>query len=357
MKNTIEKLISGISNQEKLLFTKHLDTMIKAGIPINEALVTLVGQAKSKAFKKVIEKVLKDVENGQSLSKSLSKHPNVFNEFYISLIEVGEESGTLESNLDFLAKQMTKDYSLRKKVKGALFYPALVITATIVLGTFISFFILPKLVDFFDSFDVELPPTTKVLMYVAFVMKNYGLIIILSLFGLIMLSITLVRLRSVKYLWHKIMIRLPLFGKLIAYGQISRFARNFGTLIQSGVPITRSIEITANTLSNLKFKNDLVEVGKSLSKGKNIGKTLENKKFGEYPPIVSKMISIGEKTGKLDEALLYLGNFYEDEIDDMSKNLTTIIEPILLIVIAVAVGFVALAIISPIYELTGSIRN
>lgn len=357
MKNTIEKLISGISYQEKLLFTKHLDTMIKAGIPIDEALVTLVDQAKSKAFKKVIEKVLKDVENGQSLSKSLGKHPNAFNEFYISLIEVGEESGTLESNLDFLAKQMTKDYSLRKKIKGALFYPALVITATIVLGTFISFFILPKLVDFFDSFDVELPPTTKVLMYIAYVMKNYGLIIMSSLAGLIVLMIVLVRLRPVKYLWHKMMIKLPLFGKLIAYGQISRFSRNLGTLIQSGVPVTRSMEITANTLSNLKFKNDLFEVTKSLTKGKNIGKTLENKKFSEYPPIVSKMISIGEKTGKLDETLLYLGDFYEDEIDDMSKNLTTIIEPVLLIVIAAAVGFVALAIISPIYELTGSIRN
>jgi type IV pilus assembly protein PilC len=252
---------------------------------------------------------------------------------------------------------MTKDYSLRKKIRGALFYPGLVITATASLGTFISFYILPQLVDFFESFDVELPPTTKVLMFIAFVMKHYGVLIFVAIVGFIITLGLLTRIKSFRFLWHKMMIRLPLFGHLLAYGQISRFARNFGTLIQSGVPITRSIEITANTLSNLKFKNDLLEVAKSLNRGKNIGKTLENKRYSEYPPIVSKMITIGEKTGKLDEALLYLGNFYEDEIDDMSKNLSTIIEPVLLIAIAVAVGFVALAIISPIYELTGSIRN
>jgi len=348
---------SGPTFQEKLLFTKHLDTMIKSGIPIDEALVTLMEQTKTKSFKAVIKKIVADIENGQSLSKALKKHNKIFNEFYTSLIEVGEESGTLEKNLDFLAKQMAKDYSLRKKILSALFYPALVLSATFVLGAFISFFILPRLVEFFESFDVELPPITKLLLFIASFMKNYGLYTFAVMLLFIISIVLLIRVEKIRIIWHGLIIRVPLFGRLISYGQLSRFSRNLGTLIQSGVPINRSMEITANTLSNLKFRYDLLQIAKSLSKGKNIGQTMEKKIYSEYPPIVSKMISIGEKTGKLDESLLYLGNFYEDEIDDVSKNLTTVIEPILLIFIALAVGFVALAIISPIYELTGSIRK
>jgi len=143
----------------------------------------------------------------------------------------------------------------------------------------------------------------------------------------------------------------------LSYGQLARFSRNFGVLLKSGVPVTKSLETTAETMSNLKFKNDLLEIGKQLLKGKNISEAMKDKKFAEFSGIVTKMVGVGEKTGKLDETLLYLGDFYEAEIDDLSKNLTNTLEPILLIVIGLAVGFVALAIITPIYELTGSIRR
>lgn len=349
-------ILNRVSFQDKLLFTKHLDTMIKAGIPIDEALETLVDQAKSPVFNKILSKVLSDVENGQSLSKSLEKHPKVFDQFFISLIQVGEESGTLEENLSFLSKQLAKDYRLRSKVRGAMFYPALVFSAAIILGGFISFFILPKLVDFFQSFDIELPLTTRLLLIISNIMKNYGLYILIGLIVGAILFRIIIRLSAIRPKWHALLLRLPLFGKMIVYGQLSRFARNFGTLIKSGVPITKSLNITASTLSNLKFRNDLASVEELLAKGKNIGETLKSKNYFEYPPIVSRMIAIGEKTGKLDETLLYLGDFYEDEVDDLSKNMSTVLEPFLLVAIALVVGFVALAIISPIYELTGSIR-
>lgn len=343
--------------QEKLLFTKHLDTMIRAGVPIAEALDTLVEQAKSPVFKKIISKLLSDTQNGQPLAKSLRKHKKVFDQFYISLIDVGEESGTLEENLAFLSKQMTKDFRLRKKLKAAMLYPMIIVIAMIIMGTFISLFILPKLVDFFSAFEIELPPTTKFLLFISNTMKDYGLLIFGGIFALTVLARIITRFPSIRPRWHSFLLRLPLIGKLISYGQLSRFARNLGTLIKSGVPITRSLEITANTLSNLKFKNDLREVAKALTKGKNIGDTLVKNHYFEYPPLVSRMISIGEKTGNLDETLLYLGDFYDEEIDDFSQNLSTILEPILLIGIGLGVGFVALAIISPIYELTGSIRK
>lgn len=351
------QILSRVNFLDKLLFTKHLATMIKAGIPIAEALATLVDQTKSLQFKKVLSGVLADVENGQSLAKSLQKYPRVFDQFYISLIEVGEESGTLEENLEFLAKQLAKDYALRKKIQGAMLYPGLVFAATTIMGGFIALFILPKLVDFFSAFEIELPLTTKILLFFANTMKDYGVWLALGLLGFLFLTSLVLRLPKVKPKWHQLILKFPLFGEMLLYGQLARFARNLGTLVKSGVPVTKSLETTAATLSNLKFKADLIEIGQFLAKGKNIGVALEQKKFSEFPPLVSKMISVGEKTGKLDETLLYLGDFYEDEIDNISKNLTTILEPVLLISIGLVVGFVALAIISPIYELTGSIRR
>jgi len=354
-----KNLFSGkkISHLDRLLFTKHLATMIKAGIPIAEALASLADSAKSVRLKKIIKNLLQNVQNGQSLADSLKKHPKAFDNFYISMIQVGEEAGTLEQNLEFLSLQLKKDYTLHQKIKGALLYPELVFLSTIIMGGFISLFVLPKLVSFFDSFNVNLPTTTKILLWFANLMKNHGLSIISGLVLLVFAATFILNLSKVKPWWHKVMLKLPLFGNLIASGQLARFSRNLGTLIKSGVPITRSLDITADTLSNLKFKNDLKQISQILSKGKNIGEALEDKAFNEFPGIVSKMISVGEKTGKLEDTLLYLSAFYEDEIDNVSKNLTTTLEPILLLTIGLIVGFVALAIISPIYELTGSIRK
>ncbi|OGM20420.1 hypothetical protein A2714_01755 [Candidatus Woesebacteria bacterium RIFCSPHIGHO2_01_FULL_38_9] len=350
-------LVKKVSHQDRLLFTKHLATMLKAGIPIAEGLDTLVEQTRSLYFKKVLSQVLEDVKNGKSLEASLKKHPKAFDQFFVSLVAVGEEAGTLEENLEFLSKQLAKDYVLRKKIQSAFVYPGLVASATLIMGGFISFYVLPKLVDFFRSFEIELPLSTKILIFFAEIMKNYGIFVLGGIVLLPILFHLITQQSMVKPVWHNTMLKFPIFGKLIAYGQLARFARNLGTLIKSGVPINKSLEITANTLSNLRFKNDLLDIAKSLDKGKNIGDSMRKSRFSEFPPIVSRMIAVGEKTGKIDETLLYLGDFYDDEVDDLSKNLSTLLEPILLIVIGLVVGFVALSIISPIYQLTGSIRR
>ena len=346
-----------VSYTEKLLFTKHLDTMVKAGIPIDEALETIYEQTKSPYFKQVLKSLMNDTANGQSLAKSFRKFPKVFDQFFISMISVGEESGRLEENLDFLSKQLAKDNSLRKKVRGALLYPAIVLSATLVMGTFIAFFVLPRLVEFFESFDIELPLPTKILLFVANAFKDYGIYIIATIITFSFLFRFLVTKTRLKKTWHRMIIKIPIFGNLIMYSQIARFARNFGTLIKSGVPISKSLDITADTLSNIKFKADLEEIGRELTKGKSVGNMMKKNNYSEYPPIVSRMIMVGEKTGKLEETLLYLSEYYEDEVDDISKNLSTILEPVLLLVIGLVVGFVAISIVSPIYELTGSIRK
>lgn len=349
--------LSKVSFKDRLFFTKHLSTMIKAGIPIADALASLTKQNKSKLLTQIIKDILSDIENGKSLALALKKHPKAFDNFYISLVEVGEESGTLEKNLEFLSEQLAKDFALQKKIKGALLYPGFVFGAATLMGSAISLFILPQLVDFFDAFEIELPITTKILLFVANAMKSYGIFIIGGLFAAAAGFYFLIKTPRVKPLWHRLVLKMPIFGNLLVFSQLASFSRNLGVLVKSGVPLTRGLEVTANTLSNVVYKKKVASLAEELDKGKHIADALSTKGYKEFPPLVVQMIGVGETTGKLDETLLYLGEFYEDEIDNISKNLTTVLEPILLVIIGLVVGFIALAIISPIYELTGSIRR
>ncbi|MFA6249909.1 MAG: type II secretion system F family protein [Candidatus Shapirobacteria bacterium] len=342
---------------DKVLFTKHLSVLIRAGIPLVTSLTTLEAQAKNPLLKSIIIHLGEEVKNGQSLARSLSRYPHIFDNFYLGLIEVGESSGSLEENLEFLAKQMAKDYNLRNKIRGALLYPGIVFLATFIMGGFISLFILPKLVDFFTAFETNLPLATIILLSIANFMKNYGFLFFGSLITLFIFTSLAINLPAIKPYYHQFLLRLPMIGNLIAYSQLSRFARNLGTLIKSGVPLSQSLTVTSGTLSNLSFISAVQAMNQHLTKGKNLADTLSQSRLQVFPPLAREMISVGEKTGKIDETLLYLGDFYEEEIDDISKNLSTTLEPILLIVIGLVVGFVALAIISPIYELTGSIRR
>lgn len=341
---------------EVLLFTKHLALMIKAGITITEALETLADQKKSPALKKVLSKAVTAVANGSSLAAALKKHPKVFTPLYTSLIEISEKSGTLEKNLEFLAVQLNKSHQLQQKIRGALLYPALVTAAAIIMSGFITFFVLPQLVDFFEALDVDLPITTKILLFIAHGAKDYGVAILLGAAALTFTVAQIIRTKVFKPHWHNFLLHLPLVGRIISYSQLAQFARNFGVLLQSGVPITTSLTVTEATLHNEVFKSQLQAVSKALATGKSIGSVLSSDTQTIFPPMAARIITVGEKTGKLDETLLYLADFFEDEIDSLSKNLSTVLEPILLLSIGLVVGFVALAIITPIYELTSSVR-
>lgn len=347
-------IFSKVSFLDKLLFTKHLSVMIKSGVIISESLAILIEQTKSKTFTSVLQAISTDIQNGQPLAKAMARHPQVFDQFYVSLIEVGEESGTLEETLEFLVKQLSADYSMRKKVQGAMMYPTIVFVAIVLMGGGISFFILPQLVDFFSAFDIELPLPTRILLVVSQVMKSYGIFIgIGSVVGLILFRI-LIQLPSIKPTWHRTLLRIPLIGPFMADVNIARFCRNLGTMLGSGVPLLRCLETTAHTMSNITYQRELLAAREDVRAGLTLAASIERHRF--MPPLVSKMIAIGEKTGKLEDVLAYLAEFYEEEIDEFSKNLSTILEPVLLIGIGLVVGFVAVAIIGPIYQLTGSLH-
>ncbi len=354
MSFTIFKSVSLI---DKLLFTKHLAIMIKSGVPIYEALDTLASNAKSDYFKSVLRQVIQEVENGKSLYHALKKFPNVFDNFYTSLIRVSEESGTLEETLKYLSEQISKDYALRKKIQGAMFYPMMVFFAGSGIGGFISIFVLPKLTDFFENIDIPLPLSTRILIGFSGIMKSYGVVIFIGFIALSIFFRWLISTNTFKPIWQNFLVRVPLFGKMIIYSQLSRFTRNLGTLMQSGVPLASGLETSANTLNIVTFRHHLYKVKEDLVKGKNISDSLERHNFHEFPTMTVKMIKVGEKTGNLEDVLLYLSEFYEEEIDNITKNLSNVLEPIMLAAIGLAVAFLALAIIGPIYEITGNINH
>jgi type II secretory pathway component PulF len=249
-----------------------------------------------------------------------------------------------------------QEYALEKKVKGALMYPSLVMTAALGLGAFISLYILPQLVDFFSAFESKLPLSTIVLLRVAQFMKSYGLIVFGILFSTIILTFFLIRLPKVKPYWHSFILKLPLFGNLLRERELSRFSRNLGTLIKSGLPVFEALEITSRSQTNLSYRSSIIKLSQSLEKGRSLADTLKSSTSSFlFPRLVADMISVGEKTGTIDESLIYVSQFYQDDIEETARNLTTILEPAILIIIGLMVAFLAFAIIGPIYQLTGAI--
>ncbi|MBP7842673.1 type II secretion system F family protein [Candidatus Woesebacteria bacterium] len=347
----------GISFVDKLAFTKHLAIMIKSGISLGSAINTLVIQTKGSPIQKVLVSIENDINNGKSLADALSRFPKTFDELYVNMIAIGEESGNLEKNLSFLSEHLTKEDALRKKIQGAMLYPTIVLVATLIVSMGIGLFILPQFIEFFGSFNVELPVSTKILLAIAGFMKNYGVFF----FAFIILGSTglgiFVNSKPIKPIWHRIQLRIPIFGKIIRYSQLTNFSRNLGLLLGSGINVTRSLETTANTVSNLLYREKINKINSYLKRGKNMADVIQKEMQGEFPLLVARMIAVGEETGNLEETLFYLSDFYENEIDVVTKRLTTVLEPLLLLGIGLVVAFVALAIITPIYELTGSIRR
>lgn len=351
------QIFSRVGFLDKLFFTKHLSIMTKSGITIAEAIETIAAQTKSSKFHKVLLEVSRDIRNGQSLATALKRHEDVFDQFYVSLIEVGEESGTIDENLKFLATQLAKEYALRKKIQGALLYPAIVLTAVFLIGIGMSLFVLPKLIDLFASLNVTLPITTKILLFFAGLMKNHGILIVSGFVILVFLFRILTMLPVVRPYWDKIKLSFPIFGELLNNQQLATMCRNLGIMLKSGLPITKSLDIQHQASDNHVYKRYIKNIQKSVDKGKALEQELNTGNYSKISPIAIKMIGVGEKTGQLDEVFLYLGDFFEEEVDNTAKNLSVVLEPIVLLIVGLVVGFVALAIISPIYELTGSIKK
>lgn len=351
----IEISFGGVSLVQKAFFAKNLAVMLRSGLTITDSLEISMDSSTGK-LKKILKKISKSVNSGSSLSESLKDYPKVFPPFFSSAVYAGEESGTLEENLEQVAVQLTKEKELASKVKGAMIYPVIILIAAFVLGMFVSFTILPKITPLFESLSGELPFTTRVLIAISDTVNQYGETLLIGLISFAVFMGWLVRQKFSKPALHWLFLHAPIIKKISRGANLARFSRILGTLLKSGLNIDEALEITKNSVGNFYYKKSLTTVMQRISKGAVMSESLSEYE-NLYPRISARMVKVGEESGKLDESLIYLASFYEEEVDNATKNLAIAIEPILLLSIGAAVGFLALAIITPIYSITGSVER
>ncbi|PIR55494.1 hypothetical protein COU74_00535 [Candidatus Peregrinibacteria bacterium CG10_big_fil_rev_8_21_14_0_10_36_19] len=345
-----------LSLQDKLMFVKHMSTMIKVGITITEAITILINQTSAPNNQKMYKNILERIRSGQSLSQSLQEYDYVFSNIFINMIGAGEQSGTLPKVLEYLDLQLEKEYELRKKVISAFIYPGVIISVTFLLTIAIVLFVMPKITDIFESFDVTLPLVTRILIGFSKFVTEQTLLFFAIVVGAVSFFVYIFRAKFMKPFWHRVVIYLPVFGKLLVYANLARFARTMSSLLQSGLPVVKALDITGNMLDNHLYKNALKEAAFKVDKGGKIGDSLEgNPRL--FPPIATKMIYIGEKTGSLNVTTESLATLYEREVDTITRNLSVLLEPFLLVFMAALIGGIALAIVLPIYQLPSLISK
>ena len=342
--------LTRISLVDKLFFTQHLGVMIRTGIPLSRALESLSSQTPNKRFRKVLDNIHNNIEAGNTLSDGLSEYPHVFSELFISMIAAGETSGKLEDVLKTLTIQMKKDHALIAKVRGALFYPIIVVIAMVAVGISTIVFVMPKLVLVYAESQAILPLPTRIMIAVSKFTSDYIIFIAIGSVLFVIVFLRVIATKRGKRVYHAFMLRMPIAGKIIKKINLARFNRILSSLLKTDVTITHTFEVIATTLGNVVYREFINQGVEKLKKGVSIAEILqENKRL--FPPVIIQIISVGEETGALDEITEEVASFYEEEVDQVMGNLATIIEPILMIVLGLAVGAMAVAVIMPMYTL------
>jgi type IV pilus assembly protein PilC len=352
---TKEISFGNVSLTHRALFARHLAVMLRSGLPITEAL-DIAATSSEGALKSILRKVLKSVETGRTLSAAFSDYPRVFSGLFVEAIRAGESSGTLVENLEHVALELEKERDLLRKVRGAMVYPAFILAATLVMGVTVSFFILPKITPLFEGLHVKLPLTTRMLISFSHFIETSGLYFLLGLVLFIFFTLWLVRQKFVKPITHWLLLRIPLIGPITHGAHMARFSRTLGTLLKSGIRIGEALRITQSTMGNIYYEGALGTIERRVGTGTKLSESLEEFSL-LFPVIVRRMIKVGEESGRLEETLLFLSDYYDSEVDGATKTLSTALEPMLLLFIGLVVAGFALSIITPIYEITGNIKR
>ena len=344
-----------LSLHDQILFVRRLAILLKAGVPIFESLRMMKKHMSSRSATILVDELTVGVERGQFLHVSLEKHRRHLGDFALNIIRIGEISGMLPENLSYLADELEKKRRLRNKVRSALIYPAIIVVATIGIVIMLTVYVFPKILPILRGFKGELPITTRTLIFVSDLLVNHGFLIGGIIIGVAVALALLSRIRKVRFFLDWGILQIPILGKLFQYYHIVNFCRTLGLLLKSDVRIMEASLITAETSTSFVYKKSLVELAETVKKGGKMSLYLEGRE-NLYPPMVSQMLTVGEVSGKLSDSLLYLADIYEEEIDELTKNLSSTIEPLLMIVMGLIVGFVAISIITPIYQLTQNLR-
>jgi len=343
-----------VSLEEQINFAKNLAVLLRGGVTINEAVDSLGAQAKPGGMKKILYRIKTRLENGVSLNSAISGEEGSFGKIFISLVEAGELSGSLADNLEFLSVWLERDSNLRKQINGVLLYPKIVLAAVILLGGGLTIFILPKLVPMFTSLHVALPLITRVVLNISLFVQKYWLMVLAGAFFVWLAIFLIFKIQKMRYLYHKTLVFFPYVKEFVVGYQLALFAQLMGTLMKSGISIDEALEIAYVGTSNLYYKKVLKEIIERINKGVSLVNTMEG--YPELYPLNSmSVLAVGENSGTLEESFFKVSDFWTKDILERTKLLPTIIEPVLLVFIALVVGLIAMSIILPIYKLTGNL--
>ncbi len=343
----------GVPDKDKIIFTQQLSIMVKAGLPISQALHSLVEETTNKNLGKAVATISADVEGGLPLSTAFAKHPTIFNPVYISILRAGEKSGKLDSVLARLAAQLEKDNDIKSKVKGALAYPAFVLVAMVVIVSLIMVFIIPQIESVFVENNAQLPFLTRVVIGIANILRHQFLFLIAGVVGIVMAYRAYYRTKSGRHRIDLIKLNIPIFGTLFRRVSIARFARIFSTLLSSGIPMLEIFATSKDVVGNEIFREEIEKASKDIENGVEISAAL--RKQPHIPSIMVQLTAVGEKSGNIDVIYENLANFMEKEVDNLTRNLTTLLEPALMLIMGGVIGVIVIAILLPIYALTSSI--
>ena len=350
----INLVVSSVRLREKIVFSRNLSAMISAGLTLSRAIDILEKQTANEKFKKIINSVSFNIKKGKTLSESFSEYPKVFPPLFIAMVRSGEESGGLAKALNEIASHLEQSYNLARKVRGALIYPAIVVAAIIVIGILMLIYVVPTLTSTFKELNVELPASTKFIIFISDLLANYT-ISFLSVLGFIGLLLFLfLKTKIGKRIFDFSILRLPVLGNLAKEVNVARTSRTLSSLIVAGVPITGALSIVKDVLQNFYYKETLDEAILRVEKGSPLSQVFKEKTF-LYPVMVGEMMEVGEETGKLSDMLNDIAKFYEEEVDGATRDLSTIIEPVLMIVVGGAVGFFAVSMITPMYSIMNNV--
>lgn len=352
--NFLDRFMS-VPLKEKMVFARNLSVMISSGLTISRALNNQTLQVKNKTFKNILAKISTDVQEGKAFSDALARYPSVFNELFVNMVKVGETGGNLEEVLNIVASQMEKEHDLISKVRGALTYPAVIIVAMIGIAVLMLTYVLPKITGVFKDMDVVLPPTTRFIIGLSDFFKNHSILVILIFIFLAVFIKLFYATGSGKKFFSLLYIKIPVIKNIVIKVNCARFARIYSSLIKSGVSVIDALGIISRTLGNYYYKTAVKNAIEQIQKGVTLSKAISQ--YPDiFPPLVFQMMEVGEETGKTDTVLMKLAQFYEEEVDQITKNMSSIIEPVLMIFIGGAVGFFAVSMLQPMYSLMENIK-
>ncbi|HWQ60090.1 MAG TPA: type II secretion system F family protein [Candidatus Fimivivens sp.] len=348
----LARIWDGVSRKEQVAFFRQLGVLIEAKVPVTSSLLAIAEETDNSYFRIVLKETKDDVDDGMSLSESFAKHPTVFSPLVVNLIHAGEVSGGLQHSVTFIADTLEKDYLLVSKIKGALYYPAFVLGVAGIIGFLVVTFIIPKITVVLRDFSTKLPWYTEVIMAVSDFLAAYWWVVIVLVGALVGSFVYYIRTPDGRRTWDEQLFSIPIFGKIAQYVFIARLAENLGILLNGGIPVIRALSIVGGIVGNQRFQDIITDAAEEVRKGGSMSTAFFRAK--EIPHLVAQMLKIGEESGTVSAVLRNIASFYSQEVDNMTRDMTTLLEPILIVILGIGVAILVVGILLPIYNVVGN---